>query len=237
MSKEQEFITIIQNVLLNFEKNENNISAKNAKDILHIRGLLEDTASYIELHALLTDYVVNDMSRKFFGFLPFINDLKANLLDVIKNPNFDPMRWLHEERRSRRNSSCSSLSNLSEIIVNNDALYHQDCESRFLKLEKDIKLVQEKNEYLKTKNDELEKVVTLINNDYLKIKAELDKVNTLLTTAKYEIDRLNLIILQKDEIISKLSSENEKLKNITLSSKTTERNDSQVKKSIIGFFS
>lgn len=236
MSKEQEFIITIEKVLSDFEQSEINISTRNAKDILHIRGLLAEHDTYVVLHALILEYVNNDMSRKIFGFLPFVNDLKSNLLDVIKNPIFDPMRWIHEERRSRRNSSTSSLSSLCESVVDIDAYSHQTCESRFAELEKNIKQIKESNEYLQIQNSQLEKAMGLINKDYLHIKAELEKVNSLLIAAKTEIDRLNLIILQKDETITKLSAENEKLKSLTLPSKAADKQNTPVKKSILGFF-
>ena len=76
MSKEQEFIEAIENALSHFEQIEKEISEKNAKDILHIRGLLDESEAFTDMHTLIKDYVEAQMYRKIFGFLPFVNDLK-----------------------------------------------------------------------------------------------------------------------------------------------------------------
>jgi hypothetical protein len=242
MSKEIEFIKVIEQTLSKFEQSEVKLSEKNAKDILHIRGLLDGSASFLELHALVADYVNNKMTRKLFGFLPFVNDLKSQLLDILKKPDFDPIYWLQEVKRSRRNSSCANsyanLPNLysSEAIVTHDSAQQLAYETRFNNLEKEVKEIKESNEFYKTKNDELEKVVTHLSQDYLKIKEELEVVKNLLKASQTEIDRLNLIILQKDEVITKLSSENEKLKNHYHSKNQQDKQSSNGKKTTAGIF-
>lgn len=234
MSLEIKFIKAIEKVLSDFEKSETNISTKNAKDITHIRGLLDENESFVVIQALVTDYVNNEMSRKLFGFLPFINDLKSLLIDVLKREEFNPIGWLREVR-SRRNSSSGSLTNLSEIVLDIENTEHQVCESGFSNLEKDIKQIKQNNDLLIAKNTQLEKAVDVISKDYTQIKAELDKVKTLLTAAQTEIDRLNLIILQKDEVIAQLSTENEKLKNHLYTS-PPDKPITSSKKNIVGMY-
>ncbi len=104
MSKEQEFIEAIKKALTGFEQIEKEISEKNANDILHIRGLLEGNEPFIELHALIKDYVTVRMYRKLSWFLPFVVDLKSQLLDVLRMSKFDPVSWLHSTRLKRSRS-------------------------------------------------------------------------------------------------------------------------------------
>ncbi len=213
MSKELEFIKAIEGVLTDFENSEKNISEKNAKDILHMRTLLDGEATFLELHALITDYVVNKMSRKLFGFLPFVIDLKSQILHLLVSAEFDPVKWLHITRNIKSCHSTGDISRdhgiqLPEIKVSD----HLACESRFSTLEKSVNDIKESNNFLKAQNTELQKTLSTLNKGYQQIKADLEKVENQLRTAQTEIQKLNLIISQKDEIIFKLTTENESLK-------------------------
>jgi hypothetical protein len=214
MSKEKQFIEAIENALSYFEQIEKEISEKNAKDILHIRGLLEGGETFTELHALVKDYVYNQMNRKIFGFLPFVNDLKSQLLDVLKMSKFDPINWLHSTRlkRSRSLGDMPSDSNVNIRLKEINGLEHSGCEARFSNLETEVRKIREMNEYYKTKNDQLETVLKSISENFSKIQAELLEVKKSLQLAQSENEKLNLSLLQKDQEIAELKAENQMLK-------------------------
>jgi hypothetical protein len=242
MSKEQEFIEAIENALSHFEQVEKEISVKNAKDILHIRGLLDEGEAFTDMHTLIKDYVEAQMYRKIFGFLPFVNDLKSQLLDVLKMHQFNPVSWLHSTRLKRSHSLGDMPSDYKIYIrlkeINGSE--HSGCEARFSTLEIEVRKIREMNEHYKTKNDQLEIVLKGISENYSKIETELAEIKKSLQLAQSENERLNLALLQKDQEIKELKAENQLLKsNKPLNPQLSTVHDSpksNIRKSSMGIF-
>ncbi len=214
MSLEIKFKTNIEKHLKAIEKNEgDNISDNDAKHICHIRQLINQHEDFLELHALLTEYINDEMSIRLFGFLPFVNDLKRDLKNIVEKPEFNPAKYLRSSRFSSRHNSAVDIETTDSINLSDvNTLVHTECDSRFAKLDSEVKQIKESNVFYKAKSEQLEKSVAKLQTDYDAIKNELNEYKKRALAAEAEVEKLNLTILEKNETIAKLNSEVNKLR-------------------------
>ena len=96
-----EFKNDLNEAIEGFSKKEGVIMPTTAKDIVDIKKIMSDADSLTLLKQQLTEKC-NTMTIKRFSFLPFVNDLRKELLRVIHRPKYDLINLLVSECRDLR---------------------------------------------------------------------------------------------------------------------------------------
>jgi hypothetical protein len=212
MSLEHKLKESIEELLKSYENKEGvNLSQKDAKDISHIRAMMQQNLTLIDFRILLMEYISKNMTQNIFAFLHLFNDLKYSLKSLLAKQEYSLINCFNSTKQNcigLSNGSTNQNSNYSNKKDNLDSLH----ESRLLVLENEVTAIKEHNLYYKTKNEQLEQTLIKINEDYIKFKEEIEQFKTRALKAEAQVERLSLCILQKDEEISNLKLEISQLK-------------------------
>lgn len=212
MSLEHKLKDNIKELLKNYENKEGvNLSQKDAKDISHIREMMQQNITLIDFRILLMEYVSKHMSQNIFAFLQIFNDLKYSLKSLLAKQEYSLINCYNSTKQnciSLTVNSSGQNSNDDHIKSTSDNIYV----NRLFTLENEVKAIKEHNLFYKTKNEQLEQTLNKMNEDYIKFKDEIEHFKTRALKAEAQVERLSLCILQKDEEISNLKLEISQLK-------------------------
>lgn len=204
------FKEAIRQTLYAFEKNEGSfIRLEDAKAIVEIRKLFDNhDMGATELWISLTE-IVFTIHGKFFSILPFVNDLKSNLLLVLARKEFEYKNFSQEEIKTLRKTVTELQQRTPSDIVTDKYVLREEYQREMNKILaqlrdskiKDTAEIEELRQALIAEREKNEKLVAALNSE--KQRA---------ANAESQLDHLNLKLLEKNQEIEILKQEIDQLK-------------------------
>ena len=221
MSLREKFKNTIEASLYKYEGFKSSISDEDSIAITHIRELLRGNGDLLELRDTIYAYV-DKLSGSFFSFLPFINDLKSNIKNVINTPEFLPIKCVVDDYKLLKEMTILKQNQNEDNQLAGNYISRNEYEKGMQQLEE--KLREEITHYkgeseelrLQLNASELANKKIVKENDLL--KEQLASINLQLQTAintdsvDIDISKLQIIVKQKDAKINDLNVEIKRLK-------------------------
>lgn len=225
MTLEVQFKDELAKLLNQYEIKNSHLTIDEAEVITALRSAMINTIGLLKLQQDIIR-LAQTLRGKFFSFLPFVSDLKQDILNFLSLPQFALSKLFLAESMMLREENVAlkrQLQQLSEKKPDN-----------LVPIAKDVALYEkvavlennllQANQLLKIENSELTKSL----NDLASQNKILEDVNYKLQAtvdgSLLKIKQMQNELTEKELVVNKLRAENEHLKNLLNMSSTTLKN-------------
>lgn len=181
----------LNEAILQFKAKEETLTPIGNQHIVELHQRIDNANLPIQLRGDVMYYLTNTVPHKYFYFLPFVNDLRKNVENVFKRPEYN-----------------SDALSYAESTISQQKMRSSD--ARIADLEQQIKTqtFQEVTD-LKAQVKKHAQTIAKLNLEVGNLNTSITKLQTDYNQAQDDIDKLNL---EKE----KLSTQNQNLMNRNL---------------------